>query len=186
MTLPAAILLGIIQGLTEFLPVSSSAHLILARFFFGWEAPAELGLAFDVALHIGTLAAILAFFRVELARMTRSIPRIFSAEPDPSARLSRLIAVGTIPIVLVGLLFTDVIEHYLRTPGVAAAALAVGAVAMMVAERLGQRTRTEASVTWADALIIGCAQASALVPGISRLYASGTGSPRCRPGSSAA
>jgi undecaprenyl-diphosphatase len=167
-TLPAAILLGIIQGLTEFLPVSSSAHLILARFFFGWEPPAELGLAFDVALHIGTLVAILAFFRVELAGITRSLPRMLSPEPDASARLSRLIAIGTIPIVLVGLLFADAIERYLRTPGVAAGALVVGALAMMGAERLGQRTRTEASATWADALIIGCAQASALVPGISR------------------
>ena len=168
MTRPAAILLGIIQGLTEFLPVSSSAHLILARFFFGWEAPPELGLAFDVALHIGTLAAIVAFFRLELAGMARAVPGILSAGGDDSVRLMRLIAIGTIPIVFAGLFFTDVIEHHLRTPGVAALALAVGAAAMLAAERLGSRTRAEGALTWIEAFLIGCAQASALIPGVSR------------------
>lgn len=168
MTLPAAILLGIIQGLTEFLPVSSSAHLILARFFFGWETPPELGLAFDVALHIGTLAAILLFFRVELGAMARSLHALFSPDPGDHGRLLRLIAVGTVPIVLVGLLFNEFIEQRLRNPGVAAAALTAGAIAMMAAERLGPRTRVESSLGWADALAIGCAQAAALVPGISR------------------
>ena len=168
MTLPAAILLGIIQGLTEFLPVSSSAHLILARFFFGWEMAPELGLVFDVALHIGTLAAIVTFFRLELAAMARSLPAIFSAAPGDSGRLIQLIAVGTVPIVIVGLLFTDFVEQRLRTPAVAAAALTLGALAMMAAERLGQRTRIETALSWSDALVIGCAQAAALVPGMSR------------------
>jgi undecaprenyl-diphosphatase len=167
-TLPATILLGIIQGLTEFLPVSSSAHLILARFFFGWETPPELGLAFDVAIHLGTLAAILAYFRAELSAMARSLSAVFSADPGDAGRLIRLICVGTIPVVVVGLLFSDVIEQRLRTPGVAAAALAVGAVAMIAAERFGPRTRGETSLRWSDALIIGCAQAAALVPGVSR------------------
>jgi undecaprenyl-diphosphatase len=167
-TLPAAVLLGIIQGLTEFLPVSSSAHLILARFFFGWETPPELGLAFDVALHLGTLAAILAFFRLELAGMARALPALFSSQPGDSGRLIQLIAVGTIPIVIVGVFFTDFIEQRLRTPGVAAVALTIGAVAMMAAERLGPRTRTETALGWSDALLIGCAQAAALVPGMSR------------------
>jgi undecaprenyl-diphosphatase len=167
-TLPAAILLGIIQGLTEFLPVSSSAHLILARFFFGWETPPELGLAFDVALHIGTLAAIVAFFRAELASMARSIPAILSPDPGESGRLIQLITVGTLPIVAVGLLFTDFIEERLRTPAVAAGALTIGALAMMVAERVGTRSRSESTLGWTDALLIGCAQAAALVPGMSR------------------
>jgi undecaprenyl-diphosphatase len=167
-TLPAAVLLGIIQGLTEFLPVSSSAHLILARFFFGWETPPELGLAFDVALHIGTLAAILAYFYADLVTMARSLPALFSSVPNDSSRLMRLIAVGTIPIVIAGVLFSDVVEQRLRTPGVAAVALAVGAVAMMIAERVGIRERTEVGLRWTDALLIGCAQAAALVPGMSR------------------
>jgi undecaprenyl-diphosphatase len=102
----AAVLLGIVQGLTEFLPVSSSAHLILARAFFGWEVPADFGLAFDVALHIGTLAAILWFFRPEIAAMVRSLPSLVSRAVDPAGRILQLIAVGTVPVVIVGLLLT--------------------------------------------------------------------------------
>jgi undecaprenyl-diphosphatase len=167
-TLAAAVLLGIIQGLTEFLPVSSSAHLILARAFFGWEMPPELGLAFDVALHLGTLAAILVFFRQEVAAMAASLPALFSRDPGAPGWLLRRIAVGTIPVVIVGLLFSDYIEHVLRTPVVAGGALTVGALGMFAAERLRSRERTEASMGWTDAILIGCAQASALIPGISR------------------
>jgi undecaprenyl-diphosphatase len=167
-TLLSAILLGIVQGLTEFLPVSSSAHLILARAFFGWEMPAEAGLAFDVSLHVGTLAAILVFFRREIIGMARSLPEALSPAPGPSARLLRLIAVGCIPVVIVGLTLIDFIETSLRGPEVAAAGLAAGSVLMLVAERAGQRTGTEASMSWLDALLIGTAQASALIPGVSR------------------
>lgn len=168
MNLPAAVLLGIIQGLTEFLPVSSSAHLILARAFFGWETPPELGLAFDVALHIGTLAAIVLFFRPELTAMAAAVPAMFTRRPGDYGRLLWLIAVGTIPVVIVGVLFNDVIEQRLRTPVVAAVALAIGAAAMLAAERLGPRSRTEITLGWGDAVLIGCAQASALIPGVSR------------------
>jgi undecaprenyl-diphosphatase len=166
--LPAAVLLGIVQGLTEFLPVSSSAHLILARAFFGWETPPELGLAFDVALHVGTLVAIVLFFRPELTAMAAAVPSMLSRDPGHDGRLVWRIAVGTIPVVIVGLLFSDFIEETLRKPGVAAGALAVGAVAMLAAERLGPRSRTEASIGWTEAILIGCAQASALIPGVSR------------------
>jgi undecaprenyl-diphosphatase len=168
LNLTAAILLGIVQGLTEFLPVSSSAHLILARAFFGWETPPEFGLAFDVSLHVGTLAAILTFFRREIAGMTRALPSALQSTPDPSARLVRYIVVGTIPVVIIGVLFNDYIEEVLRTPRVAAWALTVGAVAMMAAERASAPSRNEDRLTWTDALLIGCAQASALVPGVSR------------------
>jgi undecaprenyl-diphosphatase len=164
----AAVLLGIIQGLTEFLPVSSSAHLILARAFFGWEMPPEFGLAFDVAAHVGTLAAILVYFRAEIFGMVRSLPGLFSANPDPSATLARLIVVGTIPVVIVAVAFNDIIEQVLRTPAVAAGALAFGAVLMLAAERVRKPTRAENSITWWESLLIGCAQASALVPGMSR------------------
>lgn len=168
MSVAAAVLLGIIQGLTEFLPVSSSAHLILARTFFGWEVPPEFGLAFDVALHVGTLAAILAFFRTEIAAMIRSLPSALASDAAPSARMVRLIVIGTLPVVFVGVAFNDYIEEVLRTPAVAAGALTVGAVAMLVAERLGPRVRTENELRWMDAMLIGCAQASALIPGMSR------------------
>ena len=168
MNLPAAILLGIVQGLTEFLPVSSSAHLILARAFFGWEMPPEFGLAFDVALHIGTLTAILVFFRRELAAMVVAFPALFTREPGDYGRLARQIAIGTIPVVIVGVLFNDFIEQVLRTPVVAACALAIGAIVMFAAERAGSRTRDERSLSALDAVLIGCAQASALIPGVSR------------------
>jgi undecaprenyl-diphosphatase len=166
--LPAAVLLGIIQGLTEFLPVSSSAHLILARAFFGWETPPELGLAFDVALHLGTLAAIVTYFRVEIAAMVRALPQAATSSPSEAGRVVQLIAVGTVPALIVGVMFTDRVEELLRQPAVAAGALAAGALAMLIAERLGPRTRIETSLGWLDAVLIGCAQAAALVPGMSR------------------
>ena len=156
------------QGLTEFLPVSSSAHLILARAFFGWDVPADFGLAFDVALHLGTLTAILAFFRREIAAMAAALPSVLSPQADASARLAQRIVVGTVPVVVVGLLFNDDIEQALRTPVVAAWALALGAAVMFAAERLGSRRRAEDTVTWMDAALIGCAQACALIPGVSR------------------
>jgi undecaprenyl-diphosphatase len=167
MTGLVAALLGIVQGLTEFLPVSSSAHLILARAFFGWEAP-EFGLAFDVALHVGTLAAILLFFRADIAAMIAALPGVLAPDPTPPARLVRLIALGTIPAVVVGVLFDDYIEAHLRTPAVAACTLAAGAVLMLVAERVRAPSRTEASLGALEALVVGAAQASALVPGVSR------------------
>ena len=168
MHLPAAILLGIVQGITEFLPISSSAHLILARAFLGWEVPPELGLAFDFALHVGTLVAILAFFRSDLWAMTRDLPQAVSAAPSPPGRLVQLIVVGTLPVVVVGLMFTPAIEEWLRRPQVVAVALTVGSIGMLVAERIGPRLLTEHALGWTDAVLIGCAQAAALIPGMSR------------------
>lgn len=162
-----AALLGVIQGLTEFLPVSSSAHLILARFFFGWEAP-EFGLAFDVALHVGTLAAILGYFWPDLLSMLKALPTVLSAGAGVPGRLIRLIAIGTVPAIIAGLLFNDYVETQLRTPLVAAIALAAGAVLMLVAERATSARRDEADLTVVDAALIGLAQACALVPGVSR------------------
>ncbi|HMB81771.1 MAG TPA: undecaprenyl-diphosphatase UppP [Vicinamibacterales bacterium] len=161
-----ALLLGVVQGLTEFLPVSSSAHLILARAFFGFDGD-KFGLAFDVACHIGTVIAVLIFFRREVARMIAALPRLFDAA-DPDARLIWLIAVGTIPAIVVGLLFKHQIEDHLRTPSVAAVTLALGGVLFFVAERSGSKTRAEGSLTLAEAFLIGCAQAAALIPGVSR------------------
>jgi undecaprenyl-diphosphatase len=179
-TLQAA-LLGVVQGLTEFLPVSSSAHLILARMFFGFDGE-KFGLAFDVACHVGTLLAVLVYFRAEVFRMAAAALRLGGPAgaaggrgpvagqgtgPD-GGRLIWLLAVGTLPAVAVGLLFGDAIEQRLRTPVVAAAALGVGAVGLFVAERVGGQRRGEASLTTVDVWWIGCAQAVALVPGVSR------------------
>jgi undecaprenyl-diphosphatase len=162
-----AALLGVVQGLTEFLPVSSSAHLILARAFLGIDGD-KFGLSFDVACHVGTLIAVVIYFRRDLARMIASLPHLAEPSADRDARLIWLLVVGTLPAVVVGLLFGKAIEANLRTPGVAAAMLALGAVGFLIAERLGSKTRGDESLTMGDALWIGCAQAAALVPGVSR------------------
>jgi undecaprenyl-diphosphatase len=166
-SLLAAALLGVVQGLTEFLPVSSSAHLILARAFFGWDA-GRYGLAFDVSTHVGTLLAVLAFFRAEVAAMLRAAPRAFRGDAGGPARLARLVAVGTIPVVVAGALYTARVEEALRTPAVAAWALAIGAAVLLAVERLGPRTRDESTLRALEAAGLGVAQALALVPGVSR------------------
>ena len=172
-TVQAAIL-GVVQGLTEFLPVSSTAHLILARAFFGWDA-GQFGLAFDVACHVGTLVAVVAYFWRDLVPMPRALPLALGLvragpreESEWSARLIWLLVAGTIPAVVVGLLFGNVIEEHLRTVPLVAATLALVALGMVWAERVGQKARDERSLTLVEALWIGCAQAAALVPGVSR------------------
>jgi undecaprenyl-diphosphatase len=170
MTLIYAALLGVIQGLTEFLPVSSSAHLILARAFFGWDSD-QFGITFDVACHVGTLIAVLVYFRQDILAMIRSVRRVGSLltpAPDPAAWMALLIVTGTIPAVVVGLLFGNVIERHLRTPLVAAIMLATVALGFFIVERLGAKRRTRASLGLVDAVVVGCAQAAALVPGVSR------------------
>ena len=167
MTAVDAALLGIVQGLTEFLPISSSAHLILARTVLGGDV-GQLGLAFDVACHVGTLLAVIVFFRVELTEMGRAIPAALGTGGGPAAVAVRLIAVGTVPIVCVGLAFGDVIERSMRTPAVSLAMLALGGVVLLAAERWGSTARGEGSLSLKEALAIGAAQATALVPGVSR------------------
>jgi undecaprenyl-diphosphatase len=163
----AAALLGVVQGLTEFLPVSSSGHLILARAFFGWDS-GRFGLPFDVACHVGTLLAVVVFFRADVARLIAAAPGALTGRDGEYERLGRLIIVGTIPIVIVGGLFADVIETRLRSPLVVAITLTIGAVGLLLAERLGRKSREARELGYGGAFLIGLAQASALAPGISR------------------
>lgn len=164
----AAALLGIVQGLTEFLPVSSSAHLVLARAFFGWNVDeGAFGLAFDVALHVGTLLAILVYFRRDVAAMLAAAPMALSAGRGP-AKLARLIVLGTVPVVIVGVLLASWLEEHLRTPPVIAVTLTVGAVWLFAAEAFGSRMRDEESLTTPRAIVLGMAESTALVPGMSR------------------
>jgi undecaprenyl-diphosphatase len=164
--LPAA-LLGVVQGLTEFLPVSSSAHLILARAFFDWDVD-RFGLPFVVACHLGTLVALLVYFRRDIAAMMAAIPSMRGPSRSVSARLLWLLVIGTIPVALVGVLFNEWIEQMLQTAPVAAVALSIGAVVLLAVERTGSKSRADDSLTVADALAVGLAQAVALVPGVSR------------------
>ena len=167
MSVLIAAFLGAIQGLTEFLPVSSSAHLLLARDFLGWDI-GPFGLAFDVACHLGTLLAIVVFFRSDLMAIAGSLPSVLSTSPNEAGRQAQLIALGTLPIAVVGLAFEEVIERSLRSPGVTVITLSLGAVAFLVVERMARGTGDARALTWPAALVIGMAQAMALVPGVSR------------------
>jgi undecaprenyl-diphosphatase len=163
----SAALLGVVQGLTEFLPVSSSGHLILVRAFFGWD-PGRFGLPFDVACHVGTLLAVVAFFRDDVARLIAAAPGALTGRDGEWERFGRLIIAGTIPIVIVGGLFADVIETRLRSPLVVAVTLTIGAIGLLIAERFGRKSREARTLGYGGAVVIGLAQASALAPGISR------------------
>ncbi len=167
MDLIAAAVLGVVQGLTEFLPVSSSGHLILARAFFGWDSD-RFGLPFDVACHVGTLLAVVAFFRADVVKLIAAAPGALTGRKGEWEHLGRLIIAGTIPIVIVGGLFAEVIETRLRSPLVVAVTLTIGAVGLLIAERIGRKSREARQLGYAEAVLIGVAQASALAPGISR------------------
>lgn len=171
MDLVRAAILGIVQGLTEFLPVSSSGHLILVPALFGWE---DQGLAFDVGLHGGTLTALLAYFWRDWVVMGRSALsdlaawRVLPATLSGPTRLLLLIALGSVPTAVVGFAFASSIEENLRQPWLVAILLAgVGGI-MLVADRQTGQRRTIRDLRWGDALIIGLAQACALLPGVSR------------------
>ena len=161
-----AIVLAIVQGLSEFLPISSSGHLILVPHFLGW---ADQGLAFDVAVHVGTLAAVVAYFRRPLAAMTAGwINSVVHRRHDRDSRLAWCVIVGTIPVGAVGLAFNDLIEEHLRNPLFVAGTLSFFGVLMWLADRLGRQASDEYAIGWRQALLIGCAQALALMPGTSR------------------
>ena len=156
--------------------MSSSAHLILARAFFGFDGE-KFGLSFDVACHAGTLIALVVYFRREIGEMIASLPYLILPGSLPAGRgvqhgdhvrLIWLLMVGTLPAVVIGLLFRNEIEARMRTPLVAGVTLALGAILLLVAERIGSKVRGEQTVTMIDATWIGCAQEAALVPGVSR------------------
>ncbi len=157
--------LAIVQGLTEFLPISSSAHLILVPPLLGWP---DQGLAFDVAVHLGTLGAVMLYFREEIAGMTGAWFRSFRGEFGPSAKLAWGVILGTVPAGLVGLAFKDVIETHLRSPLVIAATTLIFGVLLWVADRYGKRINDEYEMGWGHFIAIGAFQALALVPGTSR------------------
>ena len=163
--------MGIVQGLTEFLPISSSGHLIIVPFVLGWDDAFITSLAFSVMLHIGTLAALLAYFRADWLRI---VPAGFAAvrhgsfAGDPDRRLAWVLVAATIPAAVAGLLFADLIENGFREPGLVAVTLVAGGLILWLADRLGSRTRGVEDVTFPISVGIGAAQALALIPGISR------------------
>jgi undecaprenyl-diphosphatase len=166
-----AVLLGIVQGLTEFLPVSSSGHLLLGQYFLGVDQ-ARFGLPFDVALHLGTLVAVVAFFWRDLLRMARAFVRSLLPGArnlaDPDQRLAYLILASTVPAALIGFFLENLFETVVRSPWVVVFNLVLVGVLFIVAEAMGSRSRQADKLGFSEAVGIGLAQAAALVPGVSR------------------
>ena len=167
MTVFQAIVMGVIQGLSEFLPISSSAHLALTPWLLGWPAP---GLAFDVALHLGTLIALVWFFWQEwitLAKAFFSILRKRKIETESERRVA-FVVVATIPGAIAGYLLQDYAKTIFRTPALTGAMLILMGVVLWLVDRSAKQERGITTMTWRDAILVGLAQMFAIVPGVSR------------------
>ena len=166
MELLQVIILAIVQGLTEFLPISSSAHLILVPLLTGWP---DQGLAFDVAVHLGTLMAVLIYFRRELRTIIADwLQSVIQRQAVGDSTLAWGIGVATIPAALAGLLFKGLIEQNLRSALVIASTTIIFGLLLWLADARKTANRDEHQLAWSDFLIIGAAQAIALIPGTSR------------------
>jgi undecaprenyl-diphosphatase len=166
-----ALIMGIVQGLTEFLPVSSSGHLVIVPHLLGWTDPFITSLAFSVMLHMGTLGALLVYFRADwLAIVPAGIVSVRqrSLGSDPNRKLAWLLVVATIPAVIAGPILNDRLEAAVRTAEDVAIALVIGAAILWLADQVGRKVDGVDKVTFPLALVIGLAQSIALVPGISR------------------
>ncbi|MDZ7747982.1 MAG: undecaprenyl-diphosphate phosphatase [Halofilum sp. (in: g-proteobacteria)] len=158
--------LALVQGITEFLPISSSAHLILVPVITDWR---DQGLAFDIAVHVGTLLAVVGYFRVEVVRLVRGgLAPLAGRAPGPDGRLAWLIVLATIPVGLAGLAFKDTVETVLRAPAVIAWASIGFGLLLWAADRAAPARRDEHALGWRGALVVGLFQALALIPGTSR------------------
>lgn len=167
MTVFQALVLGLIQGLTEFLPVSSSAHLALAPWLFGWTDP---GLAFDVALHFGTLVAVLWYFRKEWGQLISAAVSIIRKRRVETVEEKRVVflILATIPGAIGGLLLEKKAETAFRAPALTATALIVMGIVLWAADKYSRMNRDLGTMRWLDALLIGISQVFALIPGVSR------------------
>ena len=179
MTIFQAILLGLVPGLTEFIPISSSAHLVLVRWLFNWPRGPE-AFAFDVLVQVGTLAAVVAYFWKDLWAMARHVLAGLAARrplATPEARLGWWVVVATIPAVVLGFLFKDFFEAAFGDAAWTAAQLVLNGLMLIAAERLtrGRQRRGLETLNLTDAAVIGLAQAAAILPGISRSGATITG-----------
>ena len=158
--------LGLLQGLTEFLPISSSAHLILLPLVVGWT---DQGLAFDVAVHLGTLLAVVCYFRSDLKKIVVGwVGSLIYKKQTQESRLAWMIVVGTIPVGLVGLLAGSLVEIYLRSPSIIAVSTILFGLLLWFADVKGKRSKNEDTMTIKMALVIGLYQVLALIPGTSR------------------
>jgi undecaprenyl-diphosphatase len=166
MTFFHIIVLALLQGLTEFLPISSSAHLILLPIIANWQ---DQGLAFDVAVHVGTLAAVMLYFRHTIKMLIIDwCQSVVQRRRTGESSLAWAVLFGTIPVGIAGLLLNDLVETSLRSPLVIAATTIIFGLLLGWADWQGKRVRTEQQLNWRDVLFIGIAQAIALIPGTSR------------------
>ena len=163
MNILQAVILGIVQGISEFLPISSSGHLVVLQRVFGMEDPA---LTFDIVVHLGTLVAIFVVFWKDIVAIVK----------NPFGKMTWLLVVGTIPAIIAGLFLRDIVETYFRTGIWLAAAFTITGILLLVADRFTTGYKEERDITWFDALFIGCCQAFAIPPGISRSGTTITGS----------
>lgn len=171
MTIFQAILLGILQGLTEFLPISSSGHLVILPFFLNWQLPEKQIFIFNVLVQLGTLVAVIFYFRKELVAITRAFfKQLFAGKPFATheARLGWLLIIATIPAGLAGIFLQDLVEQSFTSPLIAGIALLVTALIMFIAERVSRKIGDLHDVTFVTALVMGLMQILALFPGISR------------------
>lgn len=178
MDLIQAVILGIVQGLTEFVPVSSTAHLILVQKLMGWHFADNVDFAFNVLIQLGTTLAVIVYFWRDLWRIASGvIGATLKGKPfeGDDARLGWLVVLATIPAVIAGLLFKDSIEALHEQPLVVAGVLIAASAILWAGEAIGKRTRGLAALNWVDALFVGIAQAVALIPGVSRSGASISG-----------
>lgn len=164
-----AVILGVVQGLTEFLPVSSSGHLLLGQYFLGLDQN-RFGLSFDVALHMGTLVAVVSYFWRDLIRMALAFFRSFGHRDlnDPDQRLAYLVIASTVPAALIGFVFEGFFENTVRSPWVVVFNFVLVGILFLVAEAFGSHRRLASKLGFGEAVGIGLAQATALVPGVSR------------------
>jgi undecaprenyl-diphosphatase len=171
MTLLQSIILGIVQGLTEFLPISSSAHLVLVPYLLNWEIPPEEAFIFNVLVQVATLVAVIAFFWKDLVAILRAwFQGLFQRKPFESllARQGWFILLATLPAGIIGLAIKDLVEQAFASPTITAFFLLVTAGLLVIAERVGKRNRPLEALNWKDALWIGFGQAIAVFPGVSR------------------
>ncbi len=161
-----AVFLAVLQGATEFLPVSSSGHLILVPALLGWE---DQGLAFDVMVHLGSLLAVMLYFRHEVVTITRAtLGNLFGGPASEESRLGWLVAFATVPVGLVGFFLGDWIENALRNPRFIALTMIAFALLLWWVDRRNLQRRSLADLDWQDILVLGIAQALSLMPGVSR------------------
>lgn len=164
-----SVILGAIQALTEFLPISSSAHLILARGLMDFDIVD--GLTFDVALHVGTLVAIVVYFHKDIAMLTRGLVHSFTQRDlsgDPEQRLAWYVAAACVPAALAGLFLETAIETYVRNPSVIVVTLILGGFLFIVVEKFVVHKLDLTQLTFTGAMVVGLAQTLALIPGVSR------------------